>query len=171
VGLGATCFTAAGVITPCEAGLYCNSRNVCATAGLVDRNGPCDGDSACKVGLHCVDGDAGRFCDGPQPAGGWCNWDHMLPFDCEQGLVCAGSQCDPVVLVGDGQSCDNPGDVCLHGLCDAQTADGGLACPNVIPDGQPCPHDSSTTCDTLSQCINGVCQIAGNIACQPPLPQ
>jgi hypothetical protein len=171
VGLGAGCdiSNGQGDIYVCAAGLYCNRSSVCAPAGAVDTGGACDQDAACKVGLHCVAGEAGQFCDGPQPAGGWCNFDHMLPFDCADGLVCTSGQCEPGAWVGDGQVCGGK-NVCLRGNCGFTSTTEGV-CPKVIPDGAPCTNDPTATCDTLSACIDGVCQIAGNLACQPPVQQ
>ena len=149
--VGATC-NAAGAI--CKTGLYCdaNATNRCLSPKGV--GAACSDTSQCVQPFVC-DG-APRICQSPRPAGATC-----FGEDCAAGLVCATQSthvCSAVSWAAEGQACGDTAQ-CLVGSCLL------FACPRVIPDGQPCDFNStSTTCDAFAQCLNGTCTL-GTVRC------
>jgi hypothetical protein len=171
----------------CTPNAVCDSSQtppVCVAISYGDVGAACDtGGAACKTGLYCnTDGTAPRcasgkgagatcsdisqcappfVCDGtpttcqnPKPLGAACSGE-----DCATGLTCAtGSThvCAPAAWAAAGQPCSDT-TMCLVGACMSQTVNTGT-CPTVIPDGQPCSGEStSTTCDVFSECLGGTC--------------
>jgi hypothetical protein len=167
VGLGGNC--GSGV---CDDNLICSAEGVCVEA--IGQGGPCQRESSdCQLGLYC--GSQGT-CGPPGGEGSACG--AISGLDCATGLSCQGPGGGPAYgnglcapqppWDGPGMSCEAGN--CLHGACNNFPGPSPPAppplCPTLLADGQPCTGDPSTTCDTLSDCVNGFCQIIGNLACQ-----
>jgi hypothetical protein len=120
----------------------------------------------CNPGLFCS---MTGTCTAPLPAGHACTANGDT---CQSGLACLGGDCmtgtcTAPTWVDDGQPVTTKTSICLHGLTDCSV---GGTCPALIPNGQPCdPLSATTTCDDLSQCVNGTCQVVGALGCQTGL--
>jgi hypothetical protein len=157
VGAGATC----GPTTLCEAaGLYCNASGQCTAQGAA--GAPCDEENACTPPLVCPLTGTTATCVSPGGVGASCSDD----TDCTAGLACNDTthQCASATWVAAGQPCGGTA-LCLVGECTTTGNTDSGTCPTVIPDGQPCnPEDSTTTCDTFAQCTQGKC-VLGYATC------
>jgi hypothetical protein len=68
--------------------------------------------------------------------------------------------CGAVTWAGAGQPC---GDLqrCLVGDCGPTGT-----CPVVVADGQTCPADATSTCDSLADCAGGSCALEDTSVCK-----
>lgn len=152
---GASCL-GPGSPTDCKAGLRCDGKTLQCSPPL-GVGAPCQLSTDCMNPLVC--NVAFRKCEPRQQAGAPCGFDS----DCVAGLGCEepNMTCVSLTWVAGGQPCGGA-TRCLVGTCPL----GGGTCPTVVPDGQPCPHNSPTTCDWPAECLNYVCQIPATYGCQ-----
>jgi hypothetical protein len=158
VGAGVYC---ADGMSICNPGLVCGQYSqVCTAPG-----GPGDrcayAANECEAGLVCPAAECVQvFADAS------CGRNPQLPSaECDPGLYCDGSSftCVPRLWAMPGESCDSA--ACLVGACD-ETSSTTSVCPAVVQDGDPCPTDSTATCDTFSICDGTVCRLANTVACR-----
>jgi hypothetical protein len=108
-----------------------------------------DGDTSCKPGAACDDGDLDTSNDLCREGGTCVGTPILCPdHDCVEGATPNGVDCD-VTYRPDGAVCDD-GSVCTDGdLCDAGSCHAGP--PVVCDDGDPCTEDA---CDTALGCAS-----------------
>jgi hypothetical protein len=162
-GVGAPCGSSTQV---CNQGLNCTSQpgtTMSTCQQPIAQGMPCNG-YGCASGLTC--NASSMTCVPQMQAGAACTQNG----DCARGLGCpqATKVCTSITYASAGQPCDGDAVRCLVGFCPSSMpfADGGTmnVCPNVIPDGQPCPATGGT-CDTFSECISGACTILDTQTC------
>ncbi len=158
--VGAACGSPAA---PCKPGLYCDNMARQCTAQQ-DEGAVCLQPEACKASLVCVaSGNERPRCQNPGQVGA----------SCESNMECAPSLgCDPtrgcvaVTWVKSGEPC-NGAALCLVGSCPQADGVPNGVCPAIVPDGQDCTAgDTAHTCDTLSECVNGRCQLIASTPCR-----
>ncbi len=167
-----------GLTALCEPGLYCSAQTekcsklggAGATCGEQQGQGSYPGGCApplgCASSSVCEVGTVGASC--------------LSDAVCNPGLGCvptesqASGVCAPTTWASAGQPCSQALVRCLVGSCNFGSSFGpppgagaSGTCPTVIPDGQPCTvGDSSTTCDTFSECFEGKCALVDSIVCR-----
>jgi len=162
--VGATCDD---VAAQCKTGLYCDALTMqCSAPAAV--GGSCPQLGACTPPLVCSGASGMATCQDLSPSGAPC----QISAECGSGLGCSASthQCTTIQWASAGQPCKDL-DFCLVGNCPLQMGPNGPVpggnCPAVIADGQPCKTaDPSQTCDTFSECTNGVCRQPDGVACR-----
>jgi hypothetical protein len=159
--VGASCGSAARL---CKTGLYCDSLARQCTAQQ-DEGAVCMQAEACKAPLVCLSngGNNRPRCQNPGRVGASC----FTNTDCATGLGCDPTLgCVTVTWVKSGEPC-NQAALCLVGSCPQVAGVPNGVCPAIVADGQACtPGDTAKTCDTLSECVNGHCQLMASSACQ-----
>jgi hypothetical protein len=142
----------------CDDGLVCDSTTeVCAQPGVA--GAACETSRACAAGLVCADG----ACAAGAALGAPCG----TTTACGTGLTCDASTgaCAAIQWASDGDACSESSP-CLVGVCNFEGSSTSGICPDVAANGQPCPTDATSTCDTFSECINGVCAFPNSLSCK-----
>jgi hypothetical protein len=147
----------------CRPELFCD-RTTKRCSALRDLSEPCAEPlpTGCKPPLICAGTPA--ICQSPGVLGSAC----LVDAGCAVGLGCSRQQqCEPVTWVRPGGACDHGVLRCLIGECPSSMSRPEAVCPEVIADGQACSPFIGT-CDTFSDCVNGVCVPHGGVACTGP---
>jgi hypothetical protein len=141
----------------CNEGLFCQTTTMtCSAPGAAGAR--CTGSPDCATGLVCAAG----ACAVGATAGETCT----STVVCAQGLTCElpTGTCVAITWASAGAPCSNAAQ-CLVGGCNQGTTFETNTCPTVVADGEPCPIDGASTCDTFSQCVNGVCALPTAATC------
>jgi hypothetical protein len=153
--------------TPCAVGTFCNGTADTASCQPIvygKAGDACDNAFAeCATGLTCdFTGASGGTCVVPAPMGGACtSGNECLVGACAQGV------CVTPTYGKAGDPCNGNDQRCLVGSCAISGSGISGTCPTVIADGQPCTlGDPTTTCDTESECANGVCAGLDSMICK-----
>jgi hypothetical protein len=155
---GAVGDTCNGATAFCNSDFTCDGTGTCAL--------PAAAGAACQVSQDCASPlvCAGSMCGNGDPVGATCTLD---------GTGCAhGLECDPTTYTCAAVTFANPGDpcgdttLCAVGQCNVGATGGSPTCPTLVADGQPCPSDATSTCDTFSECFGGVCSQPSGAACK-----
>jgi hypothetical protein len=146
----------------CAYGLYCDPNHVCSP-GTGDVGAACDlMNPSCKPYLTCPL-EPNATCTAPAIGTQGAPCDENIQ-NCASGLGCINYHCAAIRWLDPGQPCASAieaTDICLHGSCSLNGT-----CPALIPDGQPCTTDGTTTCDDSSQCVQGVCFMTNPLTCR-----
>jgi hypothetical protein len=185
-GMGAPCDDLSWL---CAGELYCDpDASRCSTPAKLGEAclpRPCEWSLDCwgapavcrhpgSAGEEC-----GQDCDCAPPLGCFSKPPRVYE-DAEGGLWARPQLCNAVTWVAPGGACSTPESRCLIGSCSDQGHGFGPppppppngesppgTCPTVIPDRQPCDiNDALTTCDTFSECFQGICALHGSVLCQ-----
>lgn len=159
-GAGGSCDSAKG--ESCQTGLYCDyTTNVCKTRAAAGQ--ACSSTSPCDSGLTCDS--TSKTCYQPTVATEGQACGASTKARCGSDLACDAmtAKCVKINWVAPGGDCGAPYSTCLHGSCSSTTK----KCPALIPDGGACTSDRSTgVCDDFASCIDGKCQLPGQVVCK-----
>jgi hypothetical protein len=144
-------------VSQCDSGLYCDFSTM-ACVPPAPLGAPCSAAALCASPLVC----AASVCSNGAAVGESCDATNV----CAVGLTCdaTSAKCVAVAWASAGQPCGAEAQ-CLVGGCDSGSDSTGV-CPTVIANGQPCSNDEISTCDTYSNCIDGVCAVADSAVCK-----
>jgi len=167
VGAGNACM----VDDDCEAGLVCNSANVCVLPGSAGGN--CTDTQPCAYGLYCLVNDTGTNTGScatvAETPGTTCNPTLAASCDILKGIYCDGSvsKCANLGFASPGDPCGLVGSkytVCSMGECTYATAAATQGvCGALGADGAAC--GATTTCESPARCVNGHCALPSSSAC------
>mgnify|MGYP005845884763 CR=1 FL=1 len=173
----------------CNLGLECNEDNKCGQpAARKDQGDACEWDGQCKYGLYCLINDYQNYTGTCQP---WLDENDTCEsenqeLECRPGLGCNSEtgKCQKVVIVGEGQACDNEINVCSFSqnlIC------GGGSCIKLPQNGEPCLQqycwfgnycgednqchtikEYGDTCTTNQECSTELCDSQSHVCIYDP---
>jgi hypothetical protein len=166
VGAGNACM----VDDDCQAGLVCNSANVCVLPG--GAGGNCSDSQPCAYGLFCLvtaGSTTGACATDAETPGGTCNPTLAESCDILKGIYCDGtvSTCKNLGFASPGDNCGLVSGqyvLCSTGQCIYPTVDATEGtCRAQAADGAAC--DATTTCESPARCVSGHCALPSSSAC------
>ena len=155
----------------CQAGLACNSANVCVLPGGAGAN--CTDSQPCGYGFHCVVNagtTTGACATDVETPGGACNGTLAASCDLLKGIYCDATvnTCKNLGFAAPGDDCGLVSGqfvLCSTGQCIYPTADATEGvCRGLAADGAAC--DASTICETPAHCVSGHCKLTSSSSCQ-----
>jgi hypothetical protein len=185
---GACGGTAAGGCAPGSECMALTTASTCATITYGAAGAACGGAALCQPNLFCdstthtcaVPGGEGSACDSYLDCaapfvcggsntcalGGASGATCAAPSDCGRGLGCdvRSMTCVALAWANAGEACSAAAP-CLVGFCPLDGESPTAVCPTVVANGEPCPTDDTSTCDTFADCIDGTCAPEDSAVC------